>query len=62
MLVVLTETYCDKVKKKISALLTQLRGIINAGLTLLGSLCCIYDAGVNGCGVHDGLMQYDAIF
>jgi len=29
---------------------------------MLGSLCGIYDAAVNGCGVHDGLMQYDAIF
>ena len=34
----------------------------NAGLTLLVSLCGVYDAGVNGCDVHDGLMQYDAIF
>ena len=47
---------------KLSALLTQLRGITNARLALLGSLCGIYDAGVNGCAVHDGLMQYDAIF
>ena len=47
---------------KLSALLTQLRGITNAGLTLLGSLCGICDAGVNGCGVHDELMQYDAVF
>jgi hypothetical protein len=47
---------------KLSALLTQLRGITDAGLTLLRSLCGIYDAGVNGCGVHDGLMQYYAIF
>jgi hypothetical protein len=47
---------------KLSALLTQLRGITNAGLTLPGSLCGIYDAGINRCGVHDGLMQYDAIF
>ena len=47
---------------KFSAPSTQLRRIINAGLTLLRSLCGIYDAGVNGCGVHDGLMQYDAIF
>jgi hypothetical protein len=31
----------------------------NAGLILLGSLCGIYDAGVNGCGVHDGLTEYD---
>jgi len=46
----------------LSALLTHLRGIIIAGLTLQGSLCGIYDEGVNGCGVHDGLMQYDAIF
>jgi len=46
---------------KLSALLTQLRGINNARLTLLGSLCGIYDAGVHGCGVNDGLMQYDAI-
>ena len=49
-----------QMKKKLSALLTQLRGIIN--LTLLGSLCGIYEAEVNGCGVHYGLMQYDAIF
>jgi len=48
--------------EKLSALLTQLRGITNPRLTLLGSLCDIYDAGVNGCGVDDGLMQYDAIF
>jgi len=48
--------------QKLPALSTQLRGIINAGLTLLGSLCGIYDAGINGCGVHDGLLQYDAIF
>ena len=33
-----------------------------AGLTLLASLCSIYDAGINGCGVHDGPMQYDTIF
>jgi len=46
----------------LSALSTQFRGITNAGLTLLGSFCGIYDAGVNGCGVHDGLMQYDTIF
>jgi hypothetical protein len=44
------------------ALLAQLRGITNAGLTLRRSLCGVHDAGVNGCGVHDGLMQYDAIF
>ena len=36
-------------------------GISSAGLTLLGSLCGIYDTGVNGCCVRDGLMQYDAI-
>jgi hypothetical protein len=47
---------------KLSALSPQLRGITNAGLTLLGSLCGICDAGINGCGVRDGLMQYDAIF
>jgi len=46
----------------LSALSTQLRDISNAGITLLGSLCGIYEAGVNECGVHDGLMQYDAIF
>ena len=46
---------------KLSALLTQLRGITNEGLTLLGSLRGIYDAGVNECGVHDGLMQYDVM-
>jgi len=46
----------------LSALLTKLRVITNAGLALLGSLCGIYDTGVNGCRVHDGLMQYDAIF
>jgi hypothetical protein len=46
----------------LSALSTQLRRSTNAGLTLLGSLDSIYDAGVNGRGVHDGLMQYDAIF
>jgi len=40
---------------KLSALLTQLRGITIAGLTLLGSLCGIYDAGINGCAVHDGM-------
>ena len=34
----------------------------NAGLILLGSLCGIYDAGVNGCGVHDELMEYDEYF
>jgi hypothetical protein len=34
---------------------------LNAGLTLLGSLCGIYDAGENGRGVQDGLMQYDAM-
>jgi len=28
----------------------------------MGSLCGIYDAGVNVCVVHDGLIQYDAIF
>ena len=28
----------------------------------MASLCDIYDARVNGCGVHDGLMQYDVIF
>jgi hypothetical protein len=49
-------------KQKLFALLTQLQGITNAGLTLLGSLCGFYDAGVNGCGVHDGLMHYDAVF
>jgi hypothetical protein len=46
-------------------LLTQLRGVTNAGLTLLGSFCGIYDTGVNGCGVRDGLMhmtQYFEIF
>jgi hypothetical protein len=37
--------------------LTQLRGITNVGLTLLGSLCGIYDTEVNGFGVHDWLMQ-----
>jgi hypothetical protein len=41
---------------------TQLRGITNLGLTLLGSLCVINDAGVNGCAVHDGMTQNDAIF
>jgi hypothetical protein len=46
----------------LSALSKQLRRSTNAGLTLLGSLCGIYGAGVNGCGVRDGLMQYDAIF
>jgi len=51
-----------QMQQKLSALSTQLRGITSAELTLLGSLCGIYDAGVNGCGVHDGLMQYDAIF
>jgi len=51
-----------QMKQKLSALLTQLRGITNPGLTLMGSLCGIYDAGVNRCGVHDGLKQYDAIF
>jgi hypothetical protein len=45
----------------LSALLTQLHGITNAGSTLLGSLCGINDAGVNGCRVHDGLMLYDVI-
>jgi hypothetical protein len=50
-----------QMKQKLSALLTQLRGIANARLTLLGSLCGINDAGVNGCRVYDGLMQYDAI-
>jgi len=39
-----------------------LRDITNAGLTLLGSLGGIYDTGVNECGMHDGLMQYDALF
>jgi len=29
---------------------------------LQGSFCGIYDAGVNGCVLHDGLMQYEAIF
>jgi len=47
---------------KLSSLLTQLRGITIAGLTLLGSLCGIYDAGINGFAVHDGMKQYDAIF
>jgi len=47
---------------KLSALSTQLQGITNAGLTLLASLCGIYEAGVSGCGVHEGLMQYEAIF
>jgi hypothetical protein len=28
---------------------------------MLGSLCGINDAKLNGCRVHDGLMQYDAI-
>jgi len=51
-----------QMEQKLSALLTQLRGITNPGLTLLGSLCGVYDAGVNECGVHDGLVQYDAIF
>jgi len=51
-----------EMEQKLSALLTPLRGITNAGLTLLGSLCGIYDAEVNGRGVHDGLIQYDAIF
>jgi len=51
-----------KCNEILSALLTQLQGITNAGLTLLASLCGIYDAGVNGCGVHDGLMQYFEIF
>jgi hypothetical protein len=46
----------------LSALLTQLQGINNAGLTLLFSLRSVYEAGVNGCSVHDGLIQYDAIF
>jgi len=41
---------------KLSALLIQLGGTTNGGLTLLGSLCRIYDVGVNGCGVHDGLV------
>jgi len=47
---------------KLSALITQLRDITKPGLTLLGSRCGIYDTRVNGCGVHDGLMQYGAIF
>ena len=53
---------CRFTANALSALLTQLRLTTNAGLTLLGSLFGIYDAGVNGCGVHDGLMQYDAMF
>ena len=28
----------------------------------MAPLCDIYGAGVNGCGVHDGLMQYDTLF
>jgi hypothetical protein len=48
--------------KVICTIKTQSLGITNAGLALLRSLCGVYDAGVNGCGVHDGLMQYDAIF
>jgi hypothetical protein len=48
--------------QKLSIILTHLRGLTNTGLTLLGSLCGVDDARVNGCGVHDGLMQYDAIF
>jgi hypothetical protein len=51
-----------QMQQTLSALLTQLRGIINAGLTLLGSLCGIYGERENGCGVHDGLMQYFEIF
>jgi hypothetical protein len=51
-----------QMQQKLSAILTQLCGITNAGLTLLGTLCDIYDAGVNRCGVNDELMQYDAIF
>jgi hypothetical protein len=51
-----------QMKQTLSALLTQLRGITSAGLTLLGSLCGIYDAGANRCGVHVRLMQYDATF
>ena len=47
---------------KLSTLSTQLRDITTAGLTVLGSLCSIYDTGINGCGGHGGLMQYDAIF
>jgi len=47
---------------KAICLLIQLRRITNAGLTLLGSLCGIYDAGVNGCGVHGRLLQYFEIF
>jgi hypothetical protein len=31
-------------------------------ITLLGSLCGIYGPGVYGCVVHDGLIQYDAVF
>jgi len=34
----------------------------NAGLTQLGSLCPIYDAGLDGCHMHDGLMKYATIF
>jgi len=35
-----------QMQQKLSALLIQLRHITNAGLTLMGSLCGIYDAGV----------------
>jgi hypothetical protein len=54
--------FTAKLIKAFGSIDTDVRGITNAGLTLLGSLCGIYDAGVNECGVHDGLMQYDAIF
>ena len=47
---------------KLSALLIQIQRNGNAGLTLVGSLCGNYDARLNVCGVHDGLMRRDATF
>ena len=41
-----------KCNKSYIALLTQLRGVIGAGLTLLGSLCCTFDTEISGRVAH----------